>query len=175
MIKKLIKSSILFSAISLLCCVSATVTVPDVCNTTLIGNLPAAPAPDLSFSGVSLSVPIDLSKAIIKINDLSNGVDIEVTQLSLDGDVNLQWVETVDVTIKNDFSQDVLFATYKSNGTGVGTKISMTMKMDAKTAILYLSSPATLTFTMSGTIPTEPVVLNNTLCVKVIGQFDKSL
>lgn len=174
------KTFIVIIVAMMLSCVSATVTAPDVCNSTTVGTVPASPVADLQGSlpkDLLPPFPLDLSDTLKKISDLSPDSSVTVTQLSLTGDSNLQWLTNVMVSIKGDTpdAPDVDFATYDSDGSDPGTSLPLTLKMDSVTAKRYLSQPATLTFALTGTAPTQEVVLSNTMCVEASGKFDKSL
>ncbi|MGH2481373.1 MAG: hypothetical protein ACRDHW_17100, partial [Ktedonobacteraceae bacterium] len=65
-------------------------------------------------------------------------------------------------------------ASYTSSG-DPGPEVNMTILMDSATILRYLSKPATLTFTLSGTAPTQSITFRRTMCVEVSVQVSKSL
>lgn len=169
--KKLIIS--LF-AMALIGCATATVDVP-VCDDNDVGTIPASPISGVSIPPVSFKVPLDLSKTIGKVDDVSNEISVAINQMLLNGDSSLQWITQVDVSIAGDVMPDAPLASYKSDGTDPGKSLSMTVIMTPDVAINYLRTPATLTFTIAGMAQTHTVSLTNTLCVQATGSVRKSL
>ena len=176
---KTFKFVIVLGIAAICACVTATVDAPNVCDTTSIGTIPAAPAvlAGVSVPPVSFSRPSDLSGTIKKISDVADGVNVSVTQLFLNGDSDLQWISQVDVSVNGGTpdTPDAPLASYKSSGVDPGNSINLTVQMDTNTAYRYLSNPVTLTFTVAGQVPDQAVVLTNTMCVEATGNFSKSL
>ncbi len=168
--------STLLLALSVAGCVSATVTEPSLCDTSSLGNVPASPAAGVVLPPHTFTDTLDLSQSISKVTDVANQLTVDVNQLTVDGN-DMSWVTGMTVSIQGsgDNTPEVLFATFKSNGTE-DTSIPLTVTMDSNTLLSYLESgPVTLSVEVTGTAPLQPVTMTNTLCVMVSGSFSKSL
>jgi len=161
---------------SLIGCVDGTARAPDMCNVTPVGKVPAVALPGVSFKPVTFSTKADFSDVFEKIDSITGGLDIVITRFSFDGSSNLDWVSSIDVSVKGNTPDlpPVAFGSYRRSETA-GDSVAMTVSMSAEEAKRYLSHSLTMTYTVSGTAPTEEVTVTNTLCVDASGEFHKSL
>jgi hypothetical protein len=156
-------------------CVSATVTEPDVCDTASLGTIPASPVGGLNLPPVTFTTPSeDYSTVVSKVQSVASNLSADVSQLTIDNNGDLDWVTSVSVTI-NGPDMSVPLATYASDGQTPGSELVLDVVLDQATLLGLLAQPFTLTFTISGTAPTQSVTLTNTLCVGLSGKFSKSL
>lgn len=154
-------------------CATATVSEPSVCDEFNLGSLPASPV-SVTLPPTSFSHQVDFSGPISKIQSVANNLTTNVSQLTMSNNGDLNWLSEVDVSIQSGSLPSAPFAVYMANG-DPGPEVAMQIKMDSPTILQYLSQPATLTFTLQGMSPTQPVTFTNSMCVAVSGSFSKSL
>jgi hypothetical protein len=158
---------------SLIGCTTATVSEPSVCDEFDLGSLPASPV-SVTLPPTTFSHQVDFSGPISKLQSVTNNLTTNVSQLTMSNNGDLNWLSEVDVTIQSGSMPAAPFAVYMASG-DPGQEVSMQIKMDSATILQYLSQPATLTFTVQGMTPTQPVNFTNSMCVAVSGSFSKSL
>lgn len=157
-------------------CVSATVDEPSVCTTVSLGSIPASPFPGITLPPTSFSDSMDFSGAVSKLTDVASNLTANVSNLSMSNNGDLDWMSEVNVSIASSDMPSAAFASYTAPTNGKpGTTVDMKILMDSSTLLKYLEHPITLTFTVSGTAPTQSVTFMNTMCVAVSGKFSKSL
>lgn len=167
------KTLLLLATLSMTGCVSATVSDPSVCDTFDLGSIPASPV-SVSLPPTTFSHQVDFSGVVSKIGDVANNIKTNVSQLTMNNNGDLNWVSQVNVSIQSGDMPQALFATYTANG-DPGAEVQLQIQMDSATIFQYLQQPATLSFTITGMTPTQPVDFTNTMCVAVSGSFSKSL
>jgi hypothetical protein len=154
-------------------CLSAQVAEPSVCNQFDLGTLPTTPV-SIALPPTSFSVPVDFSGPISKLNSVADNLTTNVSQMTMSNNGDLNWLSQVDVTIQSGSLPSAAFATYTATK-DPGPEVTLQIKMDSATILQYLSQPATLTFTVQGMTPTQPVNFTGNMCVAVSGSFHKSL
>lgn len=164
----------LIATVSMIGCASATVTEPSVCDTVMLGSVPASPVGGVPLPPQTFTTNFDFSGVVSKVTDVADNVTTNVNQLTMDNNGDLNWVSEVDVSVSASDMPAVPFAQYKSNG-DPGPEVKLDILMPSNEILQYLSQPITLTFTVNGTSPTQNVNFTNTMCVAVSGQFNKSL
>lgn len=174
----------LMASLAMTGCVSGTVTEPSICDTATLGTIPASPIKGLFLTDLPFSPPpFNFSSTVSKIQDVASGLSVDISQLTINNDGDLDWVSNITVNISSETMPTVPFATYTNTnstldaGPGAGRphEITLDVQMDSATLLQYLSSPVTLTFTISGEAPTEAVTITNTMCISASGSFTKSL
>lgn len=154
-------------------CTSATVTEPSVCDQFDLGSLPASPV-SVTLPPTSFSHQVDFSGPISKLQSVADSLTTNISQLTMSNNGDLNWLSEVDVSIQSSGMPQAPLAVYMASG-DPGSEVTLQIKMDSATILQYLSQPATLTFTVSGMTPTQPVNFTNNMCVSVSGHFSKSL
>jgi hypothetical protein len=171
----LIAASLLVGA----CSVSATVSDPSICDSVeVVATIPVSPIPGVVLPPLTFTVNYDFSSTLNKVGDVADQLQANVNQLSISNNGDLDWVNELDVSVSGSTSDTpvVALASYSKGSGTPGNTVELTLKLDTATMLRYLQSgPITLTFTVSGTTPTQPVSLSNTFCVAVSGHFSKSL
>ena len=174
------KLLLIMAAILISGCVSATVDEPSVCDTQALTQLPSAPV-TATVPGtvpVSFSQNLDLSGTLSKINKVADSVSINVTQMLLaNSSGNMSWLQHVDVNITAQGMQSAVLVQYDLQpGDQNSTSLSLPVKLDNNTLYSYLSQgPVTLTFTLSGSAPTQVPNLSGTMCLSASASVSKSL
>lgn len=178
---------LVLAGISMVGCVSATVTAP-ACDTQSVnlGNAPTLPV------GVSATVTLppapvtyDFSDALKKVSDVSSGVKATIDSLAITNTGDLDWVRSVSVTIKGSATDgstpETAFASNQWSDSP-GSSLGLNVTMDGDTTLKYLKSgPVTLNFTVSGDVssgsvaPGTPLTNDANLCLTAQGSVDKSL
>lgn len=160
-------------------CFSATVSDNSVCDSINLGTPPSFPVSvpaNVPLPPQTFSSSMDFSSSISKLSDVANNLTVNVSNLNLSNNGDLTWISTLDVSISADGMPSVPFASYENvSGTDPGPEVSMKVLIDSGTLLSYLEHPITLTFTVNGTIPTQTVSFENTMCVAISGKFSKSL
>ena len=170
------------SIVSTIGCATATVNVDNVCATATLPSIPAAPVlpagqsyPSATFSR---SIPFDFSQTLSKVDSAANSLNVSVNQLLLSNTTgDLTWVSEILVSINNqDSSSDSEpLASFHNDGTE-SNDVQMQVDMDSTTLLTYLSAgPVELTFSITGTVPTTPTTLSNTMCVSVAASVSKGI
>ena len=171
----LMAASLLVSA----CGISATVSDNSVCDSVSIDTtVPVSPLPGVVLPPLTFAVNYDFSSTLNKVGDVADQLQANVNQLSVSNNGDLDWVSELDVSVAGNTSDTptVPLASYTKGSGTPGNTVDLSLLLDTATMLHYLQSgPITLTFTVSGTTPTQPVSLSNTFCVAVSGHFSKSL
>lgn len=171
------KNLILLSCVvGLVGCVSANIHEDSVCDSTSLGSVPASPVAGVALPPTSFSVSHDFSQELSKVSDVADGLTATVYRLSMDGDSDLGWLTSVDVSVNGGTSDtpDAPLAHYVATG-DPGNSVNLQVDMDSQTMLRYLSHPVMLTFTLSGGAPTQTVNFQNTMCMSLDGNVNKSL
>jgi len=173
--KKTIFASLI---VGLVGCIDATVTVPEVCST----SSSAIPVPHVDPHVVGpvtivTSTPLYISETFTNLTDVTDTFDVNMTRFTLDDNVDLSWIASIDVSVKSEIDHlpDVSLATYKRVDDSLVHSIALTPIMDAETMQKYFMHPLTLTYTLKGIPPTSAYAITNTLCVSATTQIHKTL
>lgn len=161
-------------------CVSATVDEPSVCDSQALTQLPSTPV-QATVPGVvpvSFTQTLDLSSTLNKINNVADSVSVNVTQMLLANSTGtMSWLQHVEVDIVAQGMQSAVLVQYDLQpGDRNATSLSLPVKMDGNTLYSYLSKgPVTLTFTLSGSAPSQVPNLSGTMCLSASAKVSKSL
>lgn len=157
-------------------CVSGNINEPDVCDSYIMGIVPANPS-SVSLPALTYSIPINISNDIDKLIGISDAVNITIQSLVVNSTGNMKALKKVSVSISGTTpdTPEATFAIYNSNGTDPGNAISVDVLMDSATSFAYLSGPVTLTFNVYVQGSSPEMMLTSSLCVDVNGRFKKSL
>lgn len=165
-------------AASMMGCVSATVTEPSICESQAL-SLPSVP---LSVPGadptISTTQQMDLSGTFSKIKDVTDSVSIAVNQLVVDNSSgNMSWLNHVEVDIASQGMPSKVMVNYDLKPSDQNSSsVNLPVVLDNDTLYSYLSKgPVTLTFTLSGNIPTQAVNLSGMMCLSASASVSKSL
>ena len=159
-------------------CVDLTVEEPTLCATVNLGSesIPFGIATGTPIPPVSFTQEFDFSQDLSKISDVTDQISIDSDQITINNSSDLNWISHLDISIaKQDHSQEKTFAHYVSIGNSSSKSIEIPIIMPASELINYVTSPFELTFTVQGTVPKVESNLNNTFCIGVSGQVNKSL
>jgi hypothetical protein len=170
-------------ALMAISCANVSVDEPSICDSKSLTSLPSVPVgvtvpSGISTPPISFSQQLELSGTLSKINSVADDVSVTVNQLVLDNTTgSLAWVQYVEVDIATDGmpSQPVVKFS-PPPGSMNGSSIDLPVLMDPSTLYSYLSAgPVTLTFTLSGSVPTQTPELTGTMCVSASASKSVSL
>lgn len=164
-------------------CANVTVDEPSICDSKSLTSLPSVPAGVTIPSGitappVSFSQQLDLSSTLSKIKNVANDVSVSVNELMLANTVgSMSWVQFVEVDISaNGMPSKPVVKFSPQSGQMDVSSINLPVIMDPSVLFEYLSAgPVTLTFTLSGTVPTQTPELTGTMCVSASASKTVSL
>lgn len=165
------------AAIVAVACVSATVTEPSACSTADLGTLPATPVAGVQLPPQTFTSSFDFSGTINKVTDVADSIQASISNLMIHNVDDMSWLQSVQVAISSNVGNAgaAALAHYAASSNNVGNDITLTIDMDDATLLGFLKQPFTLTFTVAGTTVTHSVVLNDTMCVAIVGKVTKSI
>lgn len=197
---KRISVGLLFAAITMVGCASATVTEPSACDTQSVSfnsPIPTLPGvncstlPSVSIPEVSKTTQMDLSDTVSKLKDLANNLNVDITSFDIDNSQHqFDWVNELDVTVSSGTLPSALLAKYVRPSTGALADLQPQLVMSADDTLKYLSSGALdVTVTLVSQTMTACQVLaaanalhnvstvetSTTMCISASGQVTKSL
>lgn len=169
-------ASLITAALLCASCVSGTVTEPAACDSADLGTIPASPLAGEQAPPLSFSTNFDFSSTIDKLGDVSDALQASVGNMAMHSASNMDWLQKVTVTVSSrDIAAPAQLAHYVAPEEGAANPVIFAIDMDTTMLLAYLKSPITLTFTVQGTGPRTPIVLDDTLCVSITGKATKSL
>jgi hypothetical protein len=196
---KTINICLLFLVSLAMGCLSATVDEPSLCDTQTVsfGSIPpevsqaiqAAQASGTNIPPQSVNLPpqdvsYNFSSTLNKVSDITNALQVDITQLVITNTGDLDWVRAVQVSItgsaEDGSTPPAPLATYSTSGQP-GSELSVSANMSGSELLHYLQSGTiTLDFSLSGEVDESNLpngTLSNTvnLCVSASGKFSKSL
>ena len=156
-------------------CVTVSVDEPSICYSGSLNSLGDPPGPVPSFT---FTQDVNISSTLNNINNVDNKTVINLTQLSLDNTTgDMSWVNKIDVLISTQTLPSVSMIDFTLTSTEQQSS-NINLPVQASEAVLnqYFNSGAvTLTFTLSGSIPTVVPILNGTMCLSATGQVTKKI
>lgn len=162
-------------------CANVTVDEPSICDGKSLTSLPSVSSGDaggVSLPSVSFTQQLDLSSTLSKINNVADDVSIQVTQMVLDNTSgNMSWVTEVDVDIAANGMQSQRLVHYMAQpGDQSSSSLNLPILLGSGTMYSYLSSgPVLLTFTLSGSVPSQTPELTGTMCINASASKQLSL
>jgi hypothetical protein len=151
-------------------CADIKVEVPNICNTSQVGTIYP------SYQKVTtLQTTVDVSQEVDQIQKTFDQLYIKLTSLDVTADQDLSWLQDMKITIDGGTASapNVTLATYQPGTGDPGMSLPIKLMMDANTLFEYLSQPITLTFTITGSPPSEPANFTSSFCVDLTGEINK--
>lgn len=172
-----IKTLVTVLALAATGCVSGTVTEPSACVSTDLGTIPAFPIAGIQIPPQTFSTNVDFSKVVSKIDDVGNSIQASISTLTLQGTVDMGWLRSAVITASTTDGSNLSgqLAHYTAPTNPTGDDVTFNFDMNTATILNFFSHPVELTYTLSGMTISQPISLNDTLCIAVSGKASKSL
>ncbi len=153
--------SALIVAVTMVGCVSATVTEPSACDSQSVSfpvpsftvpSTDCSTLPSVSIPSESTTTTMDLSDDISKLQNVASNLNVSVTAFNIDNSNHqFDWVGEVDITVQGNGLPSALLAKYMQPSSGAPATLEPQIAMSPADTLKYLSSGGlNVTLTLMG-------------------------